>query len=214
MQSKLFEQLLHVLRSKQIPFSFVPVERLNRFSDKNHQGAVARIAALPTQVMEPLIETILESKKNPVFVLLDGITDTRNFGAILRSAAATGVDAIFVPVSGSAPLNGDVIKTSAGGAFQVPLSKVQHLKDVIYLLNAHDIPTIGITEKSKETLYQKELKGPIGLVFGSEDLGISKGILKILTSKAKLPMTDTIDSLNVSVACGVAFYEILRQRNL
>ncbi|MDA9015623.1 23S rRNA (guanosine(2251)-2'-O)-methyltransferase RlmB [Flavobacteriaceae bacterium] len=212
-QSKLFEQLLHVLRSKQIPFSFVPVERLNRFSDKNHQGAVARIGALKTHEMEPLIESIIESKKNPVFVLLDGITDTRNFGAILRTAAATGVAAVFIPVSGSAPLNGDVIKTSAGGAFSVPISKVQHLKDVIYLLNAHEIPVVGITEKAKETLYKKEFKQSIGLVFGAEDVGISKGLLNILTDTAKLPMTETIDSLNVSVACGVVFYEVLRQRS-
>jgi len=104
-KSTLFEELLHVLRTNNIAFSFVPVERLNRFSDKNHQGAVARIAALATHEMEPLIEKIMEAKKNPIFVLLDGITDTRNFGAILRSAAATGVDAIFIPTSGSAPLN-------------------------------------------------------------------------------------------------------------
>jgi 23S rRNA (guanosine2251-2'-O)-methyltransferase len=211
-QSNLFEQLLHVLRSKNIHFSFVPVERLDRFSDKNHQGAVARIAALQTQEMEPLIESIIETKKNPVFVLLDGITDTRNFGAILRSAAATGVDAVFIPTSGSAPLNGDVVKASAGAAFSVPISKVQHLKDVIYLLNAHDIPVTGLTEKVSNTVYENNFKGPTALVFGSEDVGISKGILKILTHQVKLPMSETIDSLNVSVACGVVFYEVIRQR--
>ena len=108
-KSPLAEQLMHSLRAKNIAFSFVPVERLDRFSDKNHQGAVARIAAIQTHEMEPLVEKILASKKNPVFVLLDGITDARNFGAIIRSAAATNVDAIFIPSSGSAPLNGDVV---------------------------------------------------------------------------------------------------------
>jgi 23S rRNA (guanosine2251-2'-O)-methyltransferase len=211
-QSKLFEQLLHVLRSNNIAFSFVPVERLNRFSEKNHQGAVARIAALATQEMEPLIETILEKKENPIFVLLDGITDTRNFGAILRSAAATGVDALFIASTGSAPLNGDVVKTSAGGAFKVPIAKVQHLKDVVFYLKAHDIPTLGITEKATATIYESDLKGPVALVFGSEDVGISKGLLKTLSDTAKLPMTEAIASLNVSVACGVVFYEIIRQR--
>ncbi|MDG1023804.1 MAG: 23S rRNA (guanosine(2251)-2'-O)-methyltransferase RlmB [Flavobacteriaceae bacterium] len=211
-QSKLFEQLLHVLRSNNIAFSFVPVERLNRFSEKNHQGAVARIAALATQEMEPLIETILEKKKNPIFVLLDGITDTRNFGAILRSAAATGVDALFIASTGSAPLNGDVVKTSAGGAFKVPIAKVQHLKDVVFYLKAHDIPTMGITEKATATIYESDLKSPVALVFGSEDVGISKGLLKTLSDTAKLPMTEAIASLNVSVACGVVFYEIIRQR--
>ena len=131
-QSKLFDQLLFKLREKKIPFSFVPAERLQRFSDKNHQGAVARISPLKTFEMEPLIEEVLEHKKNPLFVLLDGITDTRNFGAILRSAAAVGVDAVFISSSGSAPLNGDVVKTSAGGAFKVPIAKTQHLKDVVY----------------------------------------------------------------------------------
>ncbi|MDG1710848.1 MAG: 23S rRNA (guanosine(2251)-2'-O)-methyltransferase RlmB [Flavobacteriaceae bacterium] len=211
-QSKLFEQLLHVLRNKNIPFSFVPIERLDRFSSKNHQGAVARIAALATQEMEPLVEAILKEKKNPIFLLLDGITDTRNFGAILRSAAATGVDAVFISSTGSAPLNGDVVKTSAGGAFKVPISKVQHLKDVVYYLKAHDISITGITEKATESVFETELTGPIALVFGSEDIGISNGLLKILDHKAKLPMTETIDSLNVSVACAVVFYETLRQR--
>ena len=211
-QSTLFEHLLHTLRTKNIAFSFVPVERLERFSSKNHQGAVARIAALATQEMEPLIETILNQKENPLFVLLDGITDTRNFGAILRSAAAVGVDAIFIPSSGSAPLNGDVVKTSAGGAFQVPISKVQHLKDVVYHLNAHEIPTLALTEKASETVYQKNLKGPLAVVFGSEDVGISFGLLKVLDDQAKLPMQNNMDSLNVSVACGVLFYEIIRQR--
>jgi len=211
-KSPLAEQLMHSLRAKNIAFSFVPVERLDRFSDKNHQGAVARIAAIQTHEMEPLVEKILASKKNPVFVLLDGITDARNFGAIIRSAAATNVDAIFIPSSGSAPLNRDVVKTSAGGAFNVPISKVQHLKDVIYYLNSHEIPSLGLTEKGNKTLFEQDLKGPIAIVFGAEDIGISRGLLKILTDQAKLPMSESIDSLNVSVACGVAFYELVRQR--
>lgn len=211
-QSKLFDQLLFKLREKKIPFSFVPAERLQRFSDKNHQGAVARISPLKTFEMETLVEEIITNKKDPVFVLLDGITDVRNFGAILRSAAATGVDAVFIPQSGSAPLNADVIKTSAGGAFKIPVSKVQHLKDVVFRLTASDIPVIGINEKTGKTLYEIDLKGPVALVFGSEDQGISKGLLKILTDQAKLPMTAAIQSLNVSVACGVVFYELVRQR--
>ena len=124
-----------------------------------------------------------------------------------------GVDAVFISCSGSAPLNGDVVKTSAGGAFKVPISKVQHLKDVVYFLKAHEVQTIAITEKAKETVYIKNLKGPIAIVFGSEDIGISKGLLTILDDQAKIPIKQTIDSLNVSVACGVTLYEILRQRS-
>ena len=212
-KSKIFEQLLNKLRSENISFSFVPTERLERYSAKNHQGAVARIAAIKTIGMVPLIDTILNKKKKPLFVLLDGITDTRNFGAILRSAAASGVDALFVSTSGSAPLNGDVVKTSAGGAFKVPISKVLHLKDVVYHLKAHNIKIFGITEKAKETVFKKNFKGPVALIFGSENLGISKGLLKLLDDQAKLQMKNEIDSLNVSVTCGILFFEILRQRS-
>ena len=162
--------------------------------------------------MEVIIEKVIVNKKNPIFVLLDGITDVRNFGAILRSAVAAGIDAVFIPQSGSAPLNADVIKTSAGGAFKIPISKVQHLKDVIFRLNASDIPVIGISEKAEKTIYELDLKGPVAFVFGSEDQGISRGLLKILNDKAKIPMTNAIQSLNVSVACGVSFFEITRQR--
>lgn len=211
-QSKLFEQLLYKLREKNIAFSFVPVERLSRFSEKNHQGAVARIGAVETVEMEPLIERIMEANQNPLFLLLDGITDVRNFGAILRSAAASGIDAVFIPSSGSAPLNGDTIKTSAGGAFKVPISKVNHLKDVLFYLKAQEVSILALTEKASQTIYQQDLKGPTALIFGSEDIGISSGVLKLADVKAKLPIENEIDSLNVSVACGIVFYEANRQR--
>jgi len=211
-QSKLFEQLLYKLREKNIAFSFVPVERLSRFSEKNHQGAVARIGAIKTVEMEPLIEGIMQTNKNPLFLLLDGITDVRNFGAILRSAAASGIDAVFIPSSGSAPLNGDTIKTSAGGAFKVPISKVNHLKDVLFYLKSQEVSILALTEKASQTIYQQDLKGPTALIFGSEDIGISSGVLKLADVKAKLPIENEIDSLNVSVACGIVFYEAIRQR--
>lgn len=211
-QSKLFEQLLYKLREKNIAFSFVPVERLSRFSEKNHQGAVARVGAIKTVEMEPLIEEIMRTNQNPLFLLLDGITDVRNFGAILRSAAASGIDAVFIPSSGSAPLNGDTIKTSAGGAFKVPISKVNHLKDVLFYLKAQEVSILALTEKASQTIYQQDLKGPTALIFGSEDIGISSGVLKLADVKAKLPIENEIDSLNVSVACGIVFYEAIRQR--
>jgi 23S rRNA (guanosine2251-2'-O)-methyltransferase len=204
--------LLYKLREKNIAFSFVPVERLSRFSEKNHQGAVARIGAIKTVEMEPLIEGIMQTNKNPLFLLLDGITDVRNFGAILRSAAASGIDAVFIPSSGSAPLNGDTIKTSAGGAFKVPISKVNHLKDVLFYLKAQEVSILALTEKASQTIYQQDLKGPTALIFGSEDIGISSGVLKLADVKAKLPIENEIDSLNVSVACGIVFYEAIRQR--
>lgn len=211
-QSKLFEQLLHKLREHNIAFSFVPTERLSRFSEKNHQGAVARIGALKTLEMEPLIEKLMLTKKNPIFLLLDGITDVRNFGAILRSAAASGVDAVFIPSGGSAPLNGDSIKTSAGGAFKVPISKVNHLKDVVYYLKAQEVNIFALTEKTSDNIYKCDLTGPTAFIFGSEDVGISSSLLKIIDVKVKLPIYNEMDSLNVSVACGIVFYEAIRQR--
>ena len=212
-KNKLFEQLIGLLHANNISFSYVPIRRLDRFTSKNHQGAVARISAIETYKMLPLLEKIITKNRNPIFVLLDGITDARNFGAIMRSSAAIGVDAIIIPKNRSASLNSDAIKTSVGGAFRVPIIKVNHLKDAIYFLRENGILLIAITEKAIQTIYEKDLKYPIALIIGSEDLGISKGILKIIQCKAKLPMSNRIDSLNVSVACGVVFYEVIRQRN-
>ena len=210
-KSPLFESLLHELRIQNIAHSFVPEERLQRFSAKNHQGAVARIAPIATVQIEPLLENVLEKEKNPIFILLDGVTDARNFGAIIRTAAATGVSGIIISNTGSAPINGDVVKTSAGGIFKVPIAKVSHLKDAIYLMQAHDMKIMGISEKAEKDVFEKNMKGPIAVVMGAEDQGISKGVLKIIDEKAKLPMTNDIASLNVSVACAVILYERVRQ---
>ncbi len=211
-KSPLFESLLHQLRTHNIAHSYVPEERLQRFSAKNHQGAVARIAPIKTVDLEPLIEAAFEKESNPLFILLDGVTDARNFGAIIRTAAATGCAGIIVSTTGSAPINGDVVKTSAGGIFKVPIAKVSHLKDAIYMLQAHEVKIIGITEKASETIYDKTLNEPLAIIMGAEDIGISKGLLKLLSESAKLPMTDAVASLNVSVACAVVLYEWVRQR--
>lgn len=210
-KSSLFERLVHELRTQEIPHTYVPEERLARFSTKNHQGAVARIAPVEPVALEPLLEKALEQSATPLFLLLDGITDTRNFGAIIRTAAATGVSGIVIPVTGSAPINGDVVKTSAGAIFNIPIAKVNHLKDAVYLMQAHGFELIGISEKAAETIYQKKMKVPLGMVMGAEDLGISKGLLNMLPQTAKLPMTNAVGALNVSVACAVSLYEWVRQ---
>ena len=155
----------------------------------------------------------MEKDTPPFFLLLDQITDTRNLGAIIRSASATGVDGIILPQTGSARINSDTIKTSAGAIFSVPLAKVDHLKDAIYQLQASDIKTIGMSEKAENTVYQENISGPLALVMGSEEKGIAKSTLAILDKTVKLPMLGTISSLNVSVACGTVLYEVVRQRN-
>ena len=160
-----------------------------------------------------MIEKALEESKAPLFLLLDHITDTRNLGAIIRSASATGVAGIILPQTGSARITSDTIKTSAGAIFSVPLAKVEHLKDAIYQLQANNIQTIGITEKAADTIFTKKLKTPLALIMGSEEKGIARGTLAVLDDTAKLPILGAIESLNVSVACGSVLYEIVRQRN-
>ena len=134
---ELSSELEKLLRIKSLQLVFVPVERLNRFSDKNHQGAVARIAALATHEMEELIEKVESLNKKSTYLLLDQINDVRNFGAIIRSAECSGVDGIIIQRKSSAPINGDTIKTSAGGVFNIPICKVDHIKDAVFYLQAN-----------------------------------------------------------------------------
>jgi len=210
-QNPQFNHLQQQLDQHNIKVSYVPKERLERFDQKNHQGVVAQMAAVATVEFETLVDQ-LKNKKNPLLLLLDGVTDVRNFGALLRTAAAVGVDGVIIPNSGSAPLNGDVVKTSAGGIFRVSIAKVNHLKDVIYQLQELDFSIFAITEKTTTSFYDYDYKGPTALILGAEDKGISKGILKIVKQQAKIPMVETSNSLNVSVAAAVVLYEIVRQR--
>jgi 23S rRNA (guanosine2251-2'-O)-methyltransferase len=208
-QGSLFKHLEQKIHEKGISFSYVPVERLERFSHQNHQGAVARIAPINFVSLEELIEN--NPNEKATYLLLDGITDARNLGAILRTAAAVGVSGIVLPQTGSAPVNADTVKTSAGGIFSVPLVKVNHLKDALFLFQAHDIKTVAVSEKAEKTAYEFHFEGPLALIMGSEDKGIQKGLLKMTDTTVKLPMSDQMDSLNVSVACGVVLYEVQRQ---
>jgi 23S rRNA (guanosine2251-2'-O)-methyltransferase len=207
----LSSELNRLLKKHHISSSYVPVEKLDKLSKyKNHQGVVAKISAIDFYNLEDVIAT--GKKENPLYLLLDQITDVRNFGAILRTAECTGVDAIIVPNQGSAPLNADAIKTSAGAAFKIPICKVNHLLDAIYLLQAEGIQIVAITEKTANTIYDIDFKKSTALIMGSEHKGISPSVLKIADVKGKLPLLGEIESLNVSVACGIALYEVVRQR--
>lgn len=211
-QSDLMKTLLKVLKQHQVNFSYVPVEKLNRLNDKNHQGALATIAPISFISLEKLVETTLEKNTPPLFIILDQLSDARNFGAIIRTAACTGVDGIIIQKQGSAPVNGDTIKTSAGAVFNVPICKVDHIKDAVFYLQASGIKTIAATEKTDQTIYQVDLQDGIAIIMGSEDRGVNPSVIKIVDEKAKLPMFGIIESLNVSVACGAFLYEALRQR--
>lgn len=209
----LFQRLEQSLRENNIPHSYVPKERLERFKNKNNQGAVANISKIKFVEIEHLIENGFKNSESPTFILLDGITDARNVGAILRTCAATGVNGLIIPQTGSAPINDATIKTSAGGAFKVPISRVSHLKDAVYLLQSHKAQIIAVSEKSNDNLFDLKIKKASAIILGSEEKGIQKGLIKICDTSVKLPMEKDIDSLNVSVACGVVLYEKIRQHN-
>lgn len=213
LQGALFRQLEGILRAHHISPSYVPVQRLNRLTQENHQGAVALLSPISFRDFEPLVDDLVASGKAPLLVLLDQLTDVRNFGAILRSAECAGVDAVVVAKTGSAPINDDTVKTSAGAVFRIPVCKVEHLKDAIYYLKSSGIAVVAATEKGDANLYETDLTGPIALIMGAEGSGIHKSLLKLADRQAHLPMMGEISSLNVSVACGIILFEVLRQRS-
>ena len=212
-QGSLAKALQHKINENNISFSYVPIEKLNKLSKfKNHQGAVAKTSSIQFKDLDELLNEQADQDTSPLFLLLDQISDVRNLGAILRTAECTGVTAVIVPSHGSAPINADAIKTSAGAAFKLPICKVNHVLDAIYQLKAHDIQIVSITEKTDVPIYDIDFMPPTALVMGSEHKGISTSVLKNSDHKGKLPLLGSIDSLNVSVACGATLYEIVRQR--
>jgi 23S rRNA (guanosine2251-2'-O)-methyltransferase len=202
------------LEKRNSTISFVPFEKLNKLTRGNHQGIVAVTSPISFYLLEDIVEQVLETQKQPLFLILDQISDVRNFGAILRTAECTGVDAVIIQKKGGAPVSGDTVKTSAGAIFKIPICKVDHIKDAIYYLQGSGIKTVGATEKTDQHIFNLTLNQPLGVVMGSEDKGISRSVLDILDYKAALPLLGKINSLNVSVACGAFLYEIVRQRTL
>ncbi|MER3374446.1 MAG: 23S rRNA (guanosine(2251)-2'-O)-methyltransferase RlmB [Allomuricauda sp.] len=212
LKGELFKELESTIRKNGISASYVPIEKLNRLTRNNHQGVVAQISPVKFHDFETLVENVISKEKMPFFLLLDQVSDVRNFGAMIRTAECCGVHGIIVPKSGAAPITDDTIKTSAGAAFNVPIAKVDHLKDAIFYLQSSGISVVGATEKTEDEIYAVDFNQPCAVVMGSEDRGISPSILAILDHTAKLPLLGSIGSLNVSVACGVFLYEVVRQR--
>lgn len=208
----LFQELNRHLKDGNYNVSYVPVEKLNKLSKGNHQGVVANISPISFVSLEKLVEDSQNSSTTPLFILLDGLTDVRNFGAIIRTAECCGVTGIIIQEKGSAPINADTVKTSAGAVFNVPICKVNHIKDAVFHLQTYDIKLIAATEKTDDLVYDIDLKQPIAIIMGDEAKGVSNSILKAANYRAKLPMLGNIASLNVSVACGAFLYEAVRQR--
>jgi len=212
-QSELLKSLISRLEKKSIKFTFVPKEKFNKYKNKNHQGAVALLSPITLYTLEDLITKTYNKDKKLTYLLLDGITDTRNFGAIIRTSLASNVTGIIISQNNSAPINSDVIKTSAGAAFKIPIARVNNLKDAIIHISSLGIKLFSLSEKAKKTIYDLNYKESVGLIMGSEDKGISKGVQNLSDEIIKIPINPEIDSLNVSAAFSAVIFEIIRQRN-
>lgn len=210
-ENDLSKELFGLIKKERIAFQYVPIQKFNKFSDRNHQGVFAKIALVKTVTIEELTENLI-IEDNPTLLLLDAVNDVRNFGAIARTASCTGVKGIIILDKGAAPISADAIKTSAGALFKIPVCKVNHLKDAIYFLQGSGFQIVAATEKTDDLIYDVDLKKPTAIIMGSEERGINPSTLKICDHKAKLPMEGEIASLNVSVACGAFLYETMRQK--
>ena len=205
-------ELRNAVKKGKIAFSHVPIQKINRHTSGNHQGVLAFISPIELSNIETLIPTLFEEGKTPFILVLDKLTDVRNFGAIARTAECAGIDAIVVPKRESAQINADAIKTSAGALHKIPVCKVNNLTDTVMFLQASGLKIVGCTEKTENTIYDADYTTPTAIVMGSEDKGISNQILKLCDAKAKIPMAGEIASLNVSVAAGIILYEAVKQR--
>ena len=210
--SDLLKKLLATLRRLEIPVQQVPVEKLNRVTGKNHQGVIALVSEITYNDITTLIPSIFEAGEDPLILLLDGVSDVRNFGAIARSAECAGVHAIVIPSTGSAAVNADAIKTSAGALNRIPVCRHRDLLTVARFLRDSGISLFAATEKAQETLYKTDMTGPAGIIMGSEDSGVSASLLKDAEHWVSIPMKGNISSLNVSVAAGIMLFEVVRQR--
>ncbi|MDD3858787.1 MAG: 23S rRNA (guanosine(2251)-2'-O)-methyltransferase RlmB [Bacteroidales bacterium] len=205
-------ELFREIKQRNISMQYVPLEKLDKLSNKNHQGVVAVISPVAYHDLEEVVERSLESGKVPLLVILDNITDVRNFGAIARTCECAGVDAIIIPVANSVRITEDAIKTSAGALYNIPVCRVDNIIDAILLLQQLGIEVVAISEKSERMIYETDLKGPTALILGSEESGISYSVLKRANIKAKIPMFGKTESLNVSVSAAIGVYEVIRQR--
>ena len=208
----LYTQLEGELRAAGIAPKYVPVEKLNRLTPGNHQGAVAYLSPIEFQDLETTIMQVIESGHKPLILALDRITDVRNFGAIARTAESAGVHAIVIPKNDSAPVNSDAIRTSTGALLELPVCKVGHIKDAVFLAQSLGLKIIAGTEKSEDDIYAAPFNEGCMLIMGNEETGVHKSLLQLADHKAKIPMMGTINSLNVSVATGILLYEAVRQR--
>jgi 23S rRNA (guanosine2251-2'-O)-methyltransferase len=209
-----FSELFGEIRKFGIPFQFVPVEKLDRVTKANHQGVIAFLSIIEYKNIEEIVQNCFDSGKDPFIIVLDQITDVRNFGAIARTAECAGADALIIPSKGSVSITPDALKTSAGALNRIPVCRSENLLHSIKFLQDSGIVILAASEKVKENYFNIDLNGPIALVLGAEEVGINPNILKIANRLVSIPLKGKVASLNVSVACGIITFEIVKQRIL
>jgi 23S rRNA (guanosine2251-2'-O)-methyltransferase len=205
-------ELQSLAREREISLKIVPQAKLDGITRKNHQGAIGFIAPVDYQNFEEIITRIFERGEDPLVLILDEITDVRNFGAMARTALCMGVHAIIIPAMGSVTITPDAIKTSAGALLTIPVCKVKSLPVALEKMKEYSLQIIGCTEKGSDRIDQLELSGPLAIVLGSEEKGLSKTVLRIADKLAFIPIVGPVSSLNVSVATGMVLYEVNRQK--
>jgi 23S rRNA (guanosine2251-2'-O)-methyltransferase len=214
LRSEITRELMQLIKAREVPFQTVPIEKLNRLGNMNHQGVVAFISEVIYQPIENVLPGIFESGKVPLLLILDRITDVRNLGAIVRTAECSGIDAIIIPSRGSAQINADAVKTSAGALYRVSICRSPNLKDTITFLKESGIRVVAATEQASGFYYDADLTVPLAIIMGSEENGVSPEYLRLSDAQVKIPLMGEIGSLNVSVAAGVFLFEAIRQRGI
>lgn len=212
LHNDLFAKLWKIVRLRRVNYKHVPLEKINRITKKNHQGVLAFISPIDFHNIEDVIPILYEKGKVPLILVLDRITDIRNFGAIARTAECAGVDAILIPEQNAAAINGDAIKTSAGALHKIRVCRTWNMKLALQFIKDSGIQLIACTEKTQNNIYKTDYKVPVAIIVGSEEDGISPELLKMSDTKANIPINGEISSLNVSVATGIILYEVIRQR--
>lgn len=213
LQGELVQELFAALKGRNIVVQRVPVEKINRITRKNHQGVIAFISAVTYQRLEDIVPALYEEGKNPFIIVLDGITDVRNFGAIARTCECAGVDAIVIPGRNSVSVNADAVKTSAGALLHLPVCREHSVYEAVKFLKESGLHIVAATEKSSGIYTAVDYSNPVAIVLGAEDTGISAEVLRLCNDRVCLPLKGSIGSLNVSVAAGVMMYEVVRQRS-
>ena len=210
--NELQNELLQILKKHRILHQFVPFQKINRITRKNHQGVLAFISPVRFYDVEEIVTRVFEEGRTPFIIVLDGVTDVRNFGAIVRTAECSGVDAVLVPEKGSAQINADAVKTSAGALHKIPICRTPSLRKTLENLKYSGLKVISASEKAEHNYYKTDFTGPTALVVGAEDIGVSKSIVSLSDEFVKIPILGEIKSLNVSVAASILMYETIRQR--